>query len=92
MLLVTRQWAAQGDWLQPEDLQALATVDQRTSGLWFFNSGPDAGASQPHRHIQLLPRRDVASICPREPWFLERLAAMQSTQRDHSRLESGLCS
>ena len=91
MLLVTRQWAAQGDWLQPEDLQALATVDQRTSGLWFFNSGPDAGASQPHRHIQLLPRRDVASICPREPWFLERLAAMQSTQRDHSRLEKAVC-
>ena len=73
MLLVTRQWAAQGDWLNQADWHALRDVDAVTTGLWFFNSGPAAGASQPHRHIQLLPRHPGEKACPREPWFLERL-------------------
>ena len=91
MLLVTRQWAAQGDWLEAQDWQALSAVDQRTSGLWFFNSGPDAGASQPHRHIQLLPRSNAATICPRDPWFLARLEANQSAHQHPSRLDTAIC-
>ena len=70
MLLITRDWAPQSGWLNASDWSALNSVDQNTTGLWFFNSNPNAGASQPHRHLQLLPRREGEQICPREGWFL----------------------
>ena len=69
MLLITKTWAPQNGWLTLEDWTAVAEVDQDTTGLWFFNSGPEAGASQPHRHLQLLPRHLNASTCPRQRWF-----------------------
>lgn len=75
MLLVTRSWAAQTDWLQPDDWAAISHVDAVTTGLWFFNSGPDAGASQPHRHVQLLPRKTNEAICPRANWFQNAISA-----------------
>ncbi|QNI54730.1 ATP adenylyltransferase [Synechococcus sp. BIOS-E4-1] len=73
MLLITQDWASQIHWLQPDDWRALVQVDNDSTGLWFFNSGPRAGASQPHRHLQLLPRAPGERICPRLPWFTERL-------------------
>lgn len=88
MLLVTRQWQAQTDWLQPRDWQAIWTVDQRTSGLWFFNSGPDAGASQPHRHVQLLPRTPGITVCPREDWFLRQMNKPRSQEPITSELQA----
>ena len=69
MLLITRDWAPQAGWLSLEDWQSVVDVDKDTSGLWFFNSGPAAGASQPHRHLQLLPRHEHEQLCPREAWF-----------------------
>ena len=69
MLLITNNWAPQQGWLSLEDWKALEHVDQDTCGLWFFNSGPSAGASQPHRHIQLLRRRYSEIYCPRDSWF-----------------------
>ena len=69
MLLITRQWAPQVHWLTQPDWTALVEVDRDTSGLWFFNSGPKAGASQPHRHLQLLRRQSSETTCPRESWF-----------------------
>ncbi len=69
MLLITNNWAPQSGWLTIDDWLALKQVDNDTSGLWFFNSGPDAGASQPHRHIQLLRREDNCLYCPRDDWF-----------------------
>jgi ATP adenylyltransferase len=73
LLLITRDWAPQGGWLNPGDWRALAKVDADTSGLWFFNSGPLAGASQPHRHLQLLPRVATEACCPRQAWFERQL-------------------
>ncbi len=73
MLLITADWAAQDGWLCLADWTAFVQVDQDTSGLWFFNSGPIAGASQPHRHLQLLPRNKDELICPRDLWFQQRL-------------------
>ena len=70
MLLITREWAPQNGWLNASDWSALTSVDRNTTGLWFFNSNPNAGASQPHRHLQLLPRHDGERVCPREEWFL----------------------
>jgi len=69
MLLITQAWQPQTGWLSVEDWRALAQIDETTTGLWFFNSGPDAGASQPHRHLQLLPRRPGQTICARQEWF-----------------------
>ena len=70
ILLITNKWMPQNGWLDLNDWDAIKTVNNDTSGLWFFNSGPLAGASQPHRHIQLLRRGLNENICPREDWFL----------------------
>ena len=69
MLLITSCWQPQSGWLTSDDWKALTSVDRDTTGLWFFNSAPMAGASQPHRHLQLLPRLIDEAICPREKWF-----------------------
>ena len=67
LLLITQQWQPQAGWLTPSDWQAVAHVAEDTGGLWFFNSCPTAGASQPHRHLQLLPRKEGEVSCPLAP-------------------------
>ena len=71
ILLITNNWKPQNGWLDIYDWKALQKVNKDTSGLWFFNSSPIAGASQPHRHFQLLRRSKDEISCPREKWFLE---------------------
>ncbi len=73
MLLITNNWYPQNGWLTLDDFDAILSVDNDTTGLWFFNSSKDAGASQPHRHFQLLPRHLNESICPRYKWFCSLL-------------------
>ena len=73
LLLITNQWKPQNGWLDENDWYAINKVNLDTSGLWFFNSCKEAGASQPHRHIQLLRRDSFEKICPREEWFLNYL-------------------
>jgi hypothetical protein len=55
LLLITQHWQPQSGWLLASDWRAVAEMDRDTGGLWFFNSCAAAGASQPHRHLQLLP-------------------------------------
>lgn len=69
LLLITTGWKPQSGWLEPADWQALAAVNADTTGLWFFNSCAAAGASQPHRHLQLLPRHHHASQCPLDGFY-----------------------
>ena len=71
ILLITKNWKPQNGWLDINDWKAIQQVNEDTSGLWFFNSSPIAGASQPHRHFQLLRRSKDEISCPREKWFLE---------------------
>ena len=71
ILLITNTWKPQNGWLDINDWIAIQKVNKDTSGLWFFNSSPIAGASQPHRHFQLLRRGKNEVSCPREKWFLE---------------------
>ena len=71
ILLITNTWKPQNGWLDVSDWIAIQKVNKDTSGLWFFNSSPIAGASQPHRHFQLLRRSKEEISCPRENWFLE---------------------
>ena len=70
ILLITKNWKPQNGWLEIEDWIAIKKVNMDTSGLWFFNSCKEAGASQPHRHIQLLRRQEQEKICPRDNWFI----------------------
>ncbi len=69
MLLITKDWQPQSGWLSKSDWNAVSLVEKDTQGLWFFNSGKKSGASQPHRHIQLLPRSSSEIVCPRDYWF-----------------------
>ncbi len=73
LLLITNYWKPQNSWLNIDDFEAISNVDNDTSGLWFFNSCKEAGASQPHRHFQLLRREAYESICPRYDWFCSLL-------------------
>ncbi len=73
ILLITNSWKPQNGWLDIDDWDAIQKVNSDTTGLWFFNSSPIAGASQPHRHIQLLRRSYGEVCCPREKWFLDLL-------------------
>ena len=69
MLLITKNWAPQNGWLTIKDWKSISLVNRDTTGLWFFNSCPEAGASQPHRHFQLLRRSADEKFCPRDIWF-----------------------
>ncbi len=82
MLLITNSWAPQNGWLTLQDWKALDLVNKDTSGLWFFNSSSEAGASQPHRHFQLLRRSIHAKFCPREVWFQRFLDGQLSNESD----------
>jgi len=73
LLVITADWQPQNGWIRPCDWQAVAEVAADTGGLWFFNSSPIAGASQPHRHLQLLPRGVDQPSCPLAPMLQAQL-------------------
>jgi ATP adenylyltransferase len=55
LLVVTRADEPQQSWLTPGDFQALRLCMGEVDGLGFYNGGTAAGASQPHKHLQLVP-------------------------------------
>ena len=55
LLVVTRAFLPQQSPLVPEDFAALWRCMQEIDGLGFYNAGRTAGASQPHKHLQLVP-------------------------------------
>ncbi|MGD1942345.1 MAG: phosphorylase [Leptolyngbyaceae cyanobacterium] len=55
LLMVTRQYESQDDWLTQQDFAALARCLIEIEGLGFYNGGAVAGSSQPHKHLQLVP-------------------------------------
>ena len=69
LLLITKNWVPQNGWISLADWKALVNVERNINGFWFFNSSPNAGASQPHRHLQLLKRIDEVNLFPRQEWF-----------------------
>lgn len=54
-LVVTRAFESQENLLTLEDFAALWSCMAEFDALGFYNSGPIAGASQPHKHLQLVP-------------------------------------
>jgi ATP adenylyltransferase len=57
LLIVTREFEEQEALLTGRDFHALDVSLAEIDGLVFYNGGPAAGASQRHKHLQLVPRR-----------------------------------
>ena len=55
LLIVTRQYEHQQTLLTESDFSALWTCLTDYPSLGFYNGGEIAGASQPHKHLQLVP-------------------------------------
>ena len=55
LLIVTRCFESQETLLTLEDFTALAACMAEIPGLAFYNAGRLAGASQAHKHLQLIP-------------------------------------
>ncbi|MBI3356738.1 MAG: phosphorylase [Nitrospirae bacterium] len=55
LLIVTRAFEDQEALLTREDCAALLIGLTEIDGLGFYNAGPAAGASQRHKHLQLIP-------------------------------------
>jgi ATP adenylyltransferase len=58
-LIVTREFEPQENWLTLADFDALTRCLDEVDGLGFFNGGKTAGASQPHKHLQVVPLVDM---------------------------------
>lgn len=55
LLIVTRSFEEQQTQLRQKDCEALLIALTEIDGLAFYNAGPAAGASQAHKHLQLIP-------------------------------------
>jgi ATP adenylyltransferase len=66
LLIVTRAFAEQESALNLADFEALWTCMQEFESLGFYNAGQVAGASQRHKHLQVIPL-PVAAQAPRIP-------------------------
>jgi len=55
LLIVTREFAHQEELLDESDIHALLRCLNEFPSLGFYNGGEIAGASQPHKHLQLVP-------------------------------------
>lgn len=58
-LIVTTEYEEQASALELKEFQALAETQHEFPTLFFYNSGREAGASQPHRHLQALPISEI---------------------------------
>lgn len=54
-LIVTRDFESQDTLLHERDMDALLRALEAIDGLVFYNGGKTAGASQPHKHLQIVP-------------------------------------
>ena len=55
LLIVTREYEEQDTWLNERDFEAMWATLAEIDGLVFYNGGKTAGASQRHKHLQLVP-------------------------------------
>jgi ATP adenylyltransferase len=79
LLIITRQFEDQETLLTLADFEALWTCMAEYEALGFYNGGADAGASQRHKHLQVvpLPIGSNGHAVPMAPLF-----AGASTDRD----------
>lgn len=85
LVIITRAFVEQSAPLERADIAACVDLLAQEEGLVFFNSGPDAGASQAHRHLQFLPgfRAPVEGMIdrPETPWTAGRAPALPFAHR-----------
>jgi len=62
LLIITKEFESQEKALNVNDFSALWTILTKIKGLGFYNSGKLSGASQPHKHLQLVPYPLVEEI------------------------------
>ncbi|WP_233862899.1 ATP adenylyltransferase family protein [Paraburkholderia adhaesiva] len=55
LLIVTRRFEPQEALIDLADFEALCIALRAFDGLGFYNGGPEAGASQAHKHLQVVP-------------------------------------
>lgn len=55
LLIVTRRFEPQEALIDRADFEALVVALRAVDGLGFYNGGPEAGASQTHKHLQVVP-------------------------------------
>ena len=55
LLIVAREFEDQRALLALRDFEAWWRCMSEYDSLGFYNGGPEAGASQPHKHLQLVP-------------------------------------
>ncbi|WP_062261863.1 DUF4922 domain-containing protein [Endozoicomonas arenosclerae] len=77
-LIVTAEYEDQEQAFELKEFQAVSQLLPEFPQLVFYNSGRDAGASQPHRHLQSLPVNNLPIDCalteiPEKPGKLETL-------------------
>lgn len=54
--MITKEFQSQNDKLTKEDISYAALASEAVNGLLFFNGGAKSGATQPHKHLQVLPQ------------------------------------
>ncbi|MEB3214264.1 MAG: phosphorylase [Leptolyngbyaceae bacterium] len=79
LLIVTRAFEEQETWLNQNDFSALWQCLSEIDGLGFYNGGKLAGASQSHKHLQLIPQFQASgnSTIPLETVLTDVLAQFQ---------------
>ena len=77
LLIITRGFVDQETLVDQEDFRALAACMAQMDGLAIYNGGAVAGASQPHKHLQLvpLPLAPCGLPVPVEPLFTQASGA-----------------
>ncbi len=71
LLIITRQFEDQESLLTPADFEAFCLCMAEFNGLGFYNGGRAGGASQRHKHLQIipLPLAPAGPAIPVEPLF-----------------------
>ncbi|MDH3717266.1 MAG: DUF4922 domain-containing protein, partial [Planctomycetota bacterium] len=77
LLIVTRQFEDQQQRLGLQDFTALWRCMAEYPALAFYNAGSAAGASQPHKHLQMVPLTPTGPTIPIEPL----IAALPTSQQ-----------
>lgn len=85
VLIVTREFEHQRETLTLRDFEALWTCMSQGDALGFYNGGTIAGASQAHKHLQLVPL-PLASRGPAVP--IEPLIGASAVEKSVGRSES----
>jgi ATP adenylyltransferase/5',5'''-P-1,P-4-tetraphosphate phosphorylase II len=69
-ILITNNFERQESLLTIADIEAWFFCISSIKALGFYNSNPQAGASQPHKHMQLIPLNEIRNLSPASTYTL----------------------